>query len=317
MSSLYINYSNFFIPQKVLENNHFNEIGLTNEEIIAKSGIEQRRRTSSTENTNTMAIEAIKNSLDNLPYSLQEVDLIIGATYTPYDTIYSVAHTVQQYFDIANARCFTVDAACSSFINAVEIATCFFVAKKAKRAIIVCSENNSAYNNGKDKASGFLWGDGAAVAFISEERFSEGDIEIVDVNTTGLGNVGDSNESITLQPNHGGLKMPNGRDVFHYACTHLIGETKNMLDKNSLSIGDMSYFIPHQANKRITNYVAKQFGLPNSRVLSNIEQLGNTGCAGSLIALAQNQHRFHSNEHIVVSVFGGGYSSGSLLLKKI
>jgi len=317
MYSQYINYSNFYIPEYVLDNHYFHEIGLTNEEIIAKSGIQQRRRTSSKENTNTMAIEAIKNSLDNLPYPLKEIDLIIGATYTPYDTIYSVAHAVQQYFDIANAKCFTVDAACSSFINAVEVATCFFIAKKAKKALIVCSENNSAYNNGKDKASGFLWGDGAAVAFISSERCSEQDIAIMDVNTTGLGNIGYSHESITLQPNNGGLKMPNGRDVFHHACTHLIAETKTILDRNNLAVSDMSYFIPHQANKRITNYVAKQFGLANSRVLSNIEQLGNTGSAGSLIALAQNKTRFQPDDYIVVSVFGGGYSSGSLLLKKV
>jgi len=132
MSNQYINYSNFYIPEHVLDNHYFNEIGLTNEEIIAKSGIQQRRRTSSKENTNTMAIEAIKNSLDNLPYPLKEVDLVIGATYTPYDTIYSVAHAVQQYFDISDAKCFTVDAACSSFINAVEVATCFFYCKEGK-----------------------------------------------------------------------------------------------------------------------------------------------------------------------------------------
>jgi 3-oxoacyl-[acyl-carrier-protein] synthase-3 len=313
-----INLVTDYMPNVVIPNDYFFEnYGITNDEIIAKCGIKQRRRTLPNENTNSMAIEAVKKTLHIMPFPINETDLIIGATYTPYDTVGTLAHAVQKHFEITKAKCFTIDSACSSFVNAIEIVDSFFFNKKASKALVVMSENNSAYNDDSDKNSGFLWGDGAAAVVLSNERYSDEDIEVIDINTTGLGTIGKSIDGVFLKPGNGGLKMPFGKDVFQYACTYMIKETEQILHKNDIPISQLNYLIPHQANVRIIDYVARKLNLENSQILTNIERFGNTGSASTAIVLADNWGKFKKNDTIVISVFGGGYSSGGVLLKKL
>lgn len=313
-----INLVTDYIPDIVIPNEYFlNNYGITNEEIVSKSGIKQRRRTRPDENTNSMAIEAVKKALPDLPFPINEIVLIIGATYTPYDTGGTMAHAVQKQFKIGKAKCFTIDSACSSFVNAIEIVDCYFANKKASKALIVISENNSAYNDDSDKNSGFLFGDGAAAVFITNQRYSTDDIEVLDVNTSGLGHIGKSIDAVYVRPNNGGIRMPFGKDVFQFACTYMLLETEQILNKNGIPLNQLDYFIPHQANARITDYVAKKLNLESSRVLTNIEQFGNTGSASTPIVLSQNMRKFKQNDTICISVFGGGYSSGVVILKKL
>jgi 3-oxoacyl-[acyl-carrier-protein] synthase-3 len=307
-----------YLPDIVIPNLHFFvKYGISDEDIVAKSGIRQRRRTQAVENTNSIAIEAANKVLSVLPFPIEEIDLIIGATYTPYDTVGTLAHAVQKQFNISNAKCFTVGSACSSFVNAVEIVDCYFANNKATKALIVIAENNSLYNDDSDKKSGFLWGDGAAAVILTKQRYSDNDFEILDVKTTGLGHIGRSIDAVYARPRGGGIKMPLGIDVFQYACKYMVQETEEILKKNGIPIEQLNYFIPHQANARITDYVMTKLNLKPSQVLTNIENLGNTGCASTPIVLSQNRERFKQNDLIVISVFGGGYSSGALLLKKL
>jgi 3-oxoacyl-[acyl-carrier-protein] synthase-3 len=313
-----INYISSYIPEIIVTNDFFTDnYGISGEVIISKCGIKQRRRTRPEENTNSMAIETVKKVFFESPLSLNKIDLIIGATYTPYDTVGTLAHAVQKQFDIANAKCFTVDSACSSFVNALEIVECYFANKKASKALIIVSENNSVYNDYSNEKSGFLWGDGAAAVVISKERHSDEDIEVIDINTTGLGTIGKSIDGVFLKPGNGGLKMPFGKDVFQYACTYMIQETEQILHKNDIPISQLNYLIPHQANVRIIDYVTRKLNLENSQILTNIECFGNTGSASAAIVLADNWGKFKKNDTIVISVFGGGYSSGAVLLKKL
>lgn len=254
-----INLVTDYIPLIVIPNEYFFvNYGITNEDIISKCGIKQRSRTEPNENTNSMAIEAVKKALPDLPIPISEIDLIIGATYTPYDTGGTLAHAVQKQFKIDRAKCFTIDSACSSFVNAIEIVECYFANKKASKALIVISENNSAYSHDCDKYSGFLFGDGAAAVFITNQRYSDNDIEVTDVNTSGLGHIGKSIDAVYVRPNNGGIRMPFGKDVFQFACTYMIMETEQILIKNGIPLNQLNYFIPHQANARITDYVAKR-----------------------------------------------------------
>jgi 3-oxoacyl-[acyl-carrier-protein] synthase III len=313
-----INYLADYLPSEIIYNEHFTgKSGITNEEVISKSGIKQRRRTLPQENTNSMAIEAVIKALPDLPFQINEIDLVIGATYTPYDTAGTLAHAIQKQFDICNAKCFTIDSACSSFVNAVEIVDCYFANKKASKALIVISENNSAYSDDYDKNSGFLFGDGAAAVFITNQRYYANDIEIIDVNTTGLGHIGKSLEAVYVRPNSGGIRMPFGKDVFQYACKYMLLETEQILNVNNIHLSQLNYFIPHQANARITDYVSKKMKLKPSQVLTNIERLGNTGSASTPIVLSQNMEKYKQNDIIVISVLGGGYSSGAILLQKL
>lgn len=313
-----INCISHYVPETIVSNEYFHSnFNIHVDEIFEKTGIRQRRQTSIIENTNTMAIDAVKRALPKLPYSIDRIDLIIGATYTPYDTVGTLAHAVQRHFKIDSAKCFSLDSACSTVMYALEVADCYLSLKKASKVLIVASENNSAYNDHSDKNSGFLWGDGAAAIFVSKTNYSASDFLIIDISTNGLGSVGKNIDAVYLRPNNGGIKMPYGRDVFQFACKYMVQETINILKKNNLSLEQLKFLIPHQANARIIDYVIKDLNIKKSSVLNNIEEFGNTGSASTLIVLSQNIDKIHINDLVVISAFGGGYSSGAVLLKKI
>jgi 3-oxoacyl-[acyl-carrier-protein] synthase III len=314
---MYINTASHYLPATTLPNEYYTKLlGVTDEWIYKRSGIRSRTRAKSGENTNTMSVEATKAGIDRLPYPVSEIDLIVGATYTPYDTVGTLAHEVQRSFDIPRARVVSISSACASFINAMEIVEGYFATNKASRALVVVSEHNSAYSDDTDAQAGHLWGDGAAAVFVSKEKISDADIKVIDLNTTGLGHIGKSTEAVCLRPNAGGLTMPFGRDVFTNACKYMLLEVKEILRKNSFATDEIVHLIPHQANSRIISQLVEALGLRNGELIANIEQTGNTGCASTIIALSQNWQRFMKDELIALTVFGGGYSSGAMLLRK-
>ncbi len=315
---MYINAASHYLPKISIPNSYYTKlIGLSDEWIYKRSGIRSRSRAADDENTNTMSVQAVESAIDNLPYPLKEVDLIVGATYTPYDTIGTLAHAVQSRFDIDKARVVSVSSACSSVLNAIEIIEGYFATGKSQKAILVASEHNTSYSNESDEQSGHLWGDGAGALFISKTKCSDADLRVVGLNTTGLANVGKGLDGVYLRPRNGGLRMPHGRDVFVNASKYMIAETKDILHKYNLGLKDINYVIPHQANSRIIKSIAENLGLRNGEMITNMEQTGNTGCASTIIALSENWERFLPEQHIVVTVFGGGYSTGAMLLKKL
>jgi 3-oxoacyl-[acyl-carrier-protein] synthase-3 len=172
------------------------------------------------------------------------------------------------------------------------------------------------YNDETNEKSGHLWGDGAAAIFISKDRLNENEAKIVDVFSKGLGHIGKGPEGVYLRPKTEGLTMPFGRDVFLHACGQMIDALSNILSNNDLKMSDLNYIIPHQANKRIISNIAKQLQLDLDRFPGNIEYLGNTGCASTPIVLSEQWNTFNKGELISITVFGGGYSSGSFLVRK-
>ena len=314
---MYINAASHYLPETTVPNEYYTQLtGLADDWIFKRSGIRKRTKAGAEENTNTMSIEAVKSVAERLPYSLKDVDLIVGATYTPYDTVGTLAHAVQREFGIAGARVVSVSSACSSFLNGIEIVEGYFAVNKARRAIVIASEHNSVYNDDRDEQSGHLWGDGAGAVFISKEKIADNEMEIVDVSTTGLGDIGKSLDAVYLRPYQDGLKMPCGKDIFVHATRYMVSEVENLLARNGFGLNDIRYLIPHQANSRIINHVATTLGLRSGQSITNIEDAGNTGCASTAIAISQNWERFGKGELVVLSVFGGGYSSGAMLLKR-
>ncbi|UYZ61988.1 3-oxoacyl-ACP synthase III family protein [Hymenobacter weizhouensis] len=313
---MYIHHVAAYLPAEIITNEHFTRLnGLSHEWITERTGIRTRRKATPGENTNTMAVEATRRALAGAPaFPAADVDLIVGATYTPHDTIYTVAHAVQRELQVSDIPVVSVSSACSSLLNAVEIVEGYFALGKARRALVVVSEHNTAYNNEHDTVAGHLWGDGAATLLLSPERLAPTDLHVRTVLTGGAGNVGKADASVTLKPVERGIVMPHGKDVFTHACQYMSRVTQQVLERNGLSVADVAYLIPHQANLRITRNVVQQLGLPEERAVSNIEELGNTGCAGAAIALADIWPRLQPSEQVVVTVFGGGYSYGAMLL---
>jgi len=313
---MFINSTGYYIPSTRIDNDHFFNInGLTSDWIQQRTGIVTRSKAGDNENTETMGICAVTNALPHLSYDISTVDLVIGASYSPYDTVATLAHVIQRKFNIENAKAVYVSSACSSFINALEIAEGYFAMNKASKALIVCSEHNSSYCNETDPKSGHLWGDAAVAFFLSKERQHDNEPEIKEIYTKALGHIGKGPGGVYLRPKTEGIQMPDGRDVFMYACKYMCEAISQVLEKQQLKIDDISYLIAHQANMRIIANVEKQLGLKEGVALCNIQELGNTGSPSSPLVFSQNQDKFKKNETVVLTVFGGGYSSGSCLIQ--
>lgn len=314
---MFINATGYYIPEERIDNQHFLELnGLTSEWIEQRTGIRTRSKAKPEENINTMGLEAVRHALPRLPYDITEVDLIVSASYSPYDTVGTSAHVTQWEFNIQGARALYLSSACSSFLNALEVVEGYFAMGKATKALILSADKNSAYSNESDPKAGHLWGDAAAAFFLSKERVTEQDACILEIVTQGLGHIGKGPDSVQLRPRHGGIGMPEGKDVFIQACTYMPQNAKFLLERNGFTLNDLTYFIGHQANMRIINNIAKQLGLPDERFLHNIEELGNTGSVSSALVYTQNADNFKKGDLICITVFGGGYSAGACLIQK-
>lgn len=313
---LFINKIAHYLPESIVPNSYFKEVnGLDDEWIYSRTGIKTRSKASEDENTNTLAIKAVDIAVKNMPYPIEEVDLIIAATYSPYDTVATPAHMVQRRYHIENAKCVSVSAACSSFINALEIAQGYFAMGKATKALIIGAEHNSAYANETDPQSGHLWGDGAVAFFISGKNYSGNDPRIIDIHTRGLGHIGKANEAVYLRPLDGGIGMPEGRDVFINACHYMTEALQHVTRTYGKTVQDLTWISPHQANQRIIKTISRQTDIPEERFLMNIERRGNTGSPSCAISLSENIGKIKPGDLVGLAVFGGGYSCGAILLQ--
>lgn len=313
---MYINAMGYYVPSGRVPNEYFEKVnGLTSDWIFQRTGIKSRSKADADENCDTMAQAAVEDALKKLPYDIKDVDLVVGAYYAVYDSVATAAHVIQQKYSIKHAKVVYASAACSSFINGLEIAEGYFAMGKAKRALVICSEHNTYYSNEKDPKSGHLWGDAAVAFFVSKEKEGENDIEILDIFTEGLGDVGKGPGGVKLRPGEDGITMPDGRDVFINACRYMIYALNNSLEHTGLKKEDISKFICHQANKRIVAQVAHQLEKPLEEFVNNIEELGNTGSASAPLVLSQHKGDFKKGDIIALMVFGGGYSCGCFIIK--
>lgn len=313
---MFINATGYYVPAERVPNEHFLNInGLTSEWILQRTGIRTRSKAGKGEGHNSMGLAAIQNAKYKLPYDITDVDLIVSASYSPYDTVATLAHIAQREFKMEKAKAVYASSACSSFVNGLEIIEGYFAMGKATKALLVCSEHNTYYANETDKVCGHLWGDAAVAFFVSKERESDSDFTVKSIYTHGLGHVGKGPEGVRLRPHEDGIAMPDGRDVFLHACRYLIKGLEHITADSGISISDLDYIICHQANMRIVANVAHNLQMDMSRFLNNIEELGNTGSASSALVFAQNADKFEKGQRIGLTVFGGGYSVGSFLVE--
>ena len=181
--------------------------------------------------------------------------------------------------------------------------------------MVIVADHNTLYYNEQDTISGHLWGDGAAALLITKERQSEADFTIKALLTGGAAHTAKATTAVMMKPADGGVTMPHGRDVFINACQYMPKASLEILERCGLTLADVDYILPHQANLRISRNVMNTLGLPEEKLISNIQRYGNTGCAGCGIALSEQWDSFQKGQRIVVTVFGGGYSYGAMLVE--
>lgn len=315
---MYINQICHYLPAKVLDNAYFSKTtGLSEDELLKKAGIRTRVVCAKGENSSTIAIKAIETCKDKYVFQLQDIDLIVSATYTPHDTINTIAHVVQNHYKIPNAKALQVSSACSSFINAMEVVRGYQEINKTNKSLVIASEHNTGFVDETDVKAGHLWGDAAAAVFVSKEKIGTKSLRVIDIISTGLGHIGMSIEAITLKPMDDGLRMYHGKDVFIHAIEYMTKFVQDIVTKNGYALSDLKYLVPHQANIRIIDQVAKNLNCDKSKILINIQKYGNTGCVSTPLLLSEHWNEFEQADLIAVTVFGGGYSAGAMLLEVV
>ncbi|MEM9987361.1 MAG: ketoacyl-ACP synthase III, partial [Bacteroidota bacterium] len=287
---MFINAIDHYYPEQVIPNAYFQNInGMTEEWMESRTGIRERRKAGPDENTETMALAATQRAWQKLPYPVEDLGLIVAATYSPHDTVATLGHVIQHDLPVGEVPVVTITSACSSLLNALEIVQGYFAMGKAETALVVVSDHNTRFANEEDTKAGHLWGDGAAALFVSQARKADSDFQILDILTGGAAHVGKNLEGVKLIPDGPGILMPNGRDVFIHATQYMSKISQQIVERNGKQLEDLSWLIPHQANFRISKKVAEDLGLPLDKVVSNIQYLGNTGCAGCGIAFSEHQ----------------------------
>jgi len=316
-----------YLPEKVLTNQDLEKMVETSDAwIVERSGIKERRIARADEATSDMALAAAREALRDAHLSPQDIDLIVVATITP-DTVFpSTACRLQGKLGCRHIPAFDVAAACSGFLYALTVAEKFIRSGTVRHALVVAAEKLSAITDWTDRSTCVLFGDGAGAAVLSA-------VESGGILSTYLGTDGTQNGLIVMPA--GGSRMPashetvdqrlhvikmNGAEVFKVAVKTMANaaiEAMNALGVHSAD--EVSLVIPHQANIRIINAVAKRMGvnLSEGKVYLNIERYGNMSAASTAVALAEavQSGRVKKGDRLVLVAFGSGITWGAMVIE--
>ena len=314
-----------YLPEKKLTNKHLEKFLDTSDEWIQdRTGIQTRRIASKNEATSDLCINAIKELLNEKNIDPNDIDAIIVATVTPDMMFPSTACIIQKKIGANYAWGFDLSAACSGFLFALETGSQFISSGRYKKVLVVGSDTMSSILNYSDRNTCILFGDGAGVVLLEPSKKGFGVIDSK-LNIDGRGGeylylkAGGSRlpTSIeTIKNNHHFLYQ-EGKTVFKYAVRGMYNVSKDILERNNISVKDIKLFIPHQANKRIIDSTAKKLKIDSNKVLINIDKYANTTAGTIPIGLydAVNENKVSKGDYVLLTVFGAGFTFGSTLIK--
>ncbi|MBP5321498.1 MAG: ketoacyl-ACP synthase III [Kiritimatiellae bacterium] len=308
------------LPEKRLTNFDLEKIVATSDEwITQRVGIKERRIAADNEYSSTFSIRAAQDALKaaNLPAS--EIDFILVATSTPDMIFPNTACLVQRAIGADRAAVLDIYCACSGFIYGSSIAWSMIASGAMKHVLVIGVEINSRILNWKDRGSCILFGDGAGAAVFSPCPAGEG---VLTFEIGGDGNYGDLlklvNSGCVKHPEYDGTYITmQGNEVFKQAVRTMNECALEVLEKAGLDPADVDLLIPHQANIRIIDAVAKRLELPPEKVFVNIEKYGNTTAGTIPIALCEalEENRIKKGDIILMDAFGAGLTWGALLMR--
>lgn len=305
------------VPRKIVTNDDLSKFVETSDEwIFQRTGIRERRI--SDENTSELAHRSAVEAIENSNIDKNEIDLIVCATMTPDNFTPSVACMVQEKLGLGdNVTAFDVNAACTGFVFALKIVASMLNTYHKKALIIGC-ETLSKIINFEDRNICVLFGDGAGAIVVEKDEKNE------EFYTCSLGNDKDliaENVEMNFEMKNkvlksGFLKM-DGKEVFKFAINVVEKSINKILDMNNLKIEDINLIIPHQANQRIINNVAKKFNISNDKFFVNLEKYGNTSAASIPMALCEafESKKITKGDKVILVGFGGGLTWGSTIIE--
>ncbi|MEE8662901.1 MAG: beta-ketoacyl-ACP synthase III [Acetobacter sp.] len=307
------------LPERIVTNAELaTRIDTSDEWIRTRTGIHQRHLAGENDTCVSLATGAARSALENAGIPASDIDLIIVATSTPDQAFPSVAVRVLGELGISRGYGFDVAAACSGFIYALSIADGLIRAGNARCALVIGSEIYSRILDWEDRGTAVLFGDGAgAVVLRASETDGEEGILVTHLHADGeTGDLLYVDGAVGLRDKPGVLRM-SGRDVFRHAVAKLASSVDEVLASCNLQHSDVSWLVPHQANIRIIEGVAKKLDLPMERVVVTVDRHANTSAASIPLALdeARRDGRIRPGDLVLMEALGGGLTWGSALVR--
>ncbi len=311
-----------YLPEKILTNADLAKIVDTSDEwILERTGISQRHIASDGETTSDLAVKASEAALKAAGVDVGEIDLIVCATTTPDDTFPAAATHVQRRLGMTRGAAFDVQAVCSGFVYALNVADNFIRVGQAKTVLVIGAETMSRLLDWTDRTTCVLFGDGAGAMVLKagEGTGTPADRGILSNHIYSDGRLRDllyvdGGPSTTQTTGH--LRM-QGREVFKHAVTNISAAIMAALDANGFQASDIDWFVPHQANRRILEATAKKIGLRPESVVMTVARHGNTSAASIPLALheAVTDGRVKQGDLVLLEAMGGGFTWGSTLIR--
>ncbi len=309
-----------YLPEQVLTNAELEQrIETTAEWIVERTGVEERHIAAPWETTCDLAERAARHALEAADLDPRRIDLIVLGTTTPDHVFPSVATQLQHRLGCYGGPAFDVQAVCTGFVYAMDIANRFIRTGAARRALVVGADTFTRIINWQDRGTCILFGDGAG-AVVLEAADEPG---IIDSQLHADGRykellwvpAGVSGGYDQTRQNAAFVEM-RGSEVFKVAVTTLKEIAEQILAANHMTIADVDWLIPHQANRRILAATAKRLGLPEERVVDCVRLHGNTSAASVPLALdvAVRDGRIQRGDTLLLEGFGGGFTWGAVLL---
>lgn len=305
------------VPDYILTNDELATIVETNDEWIrTRTGIEERRICKD-ETITELCVKAAKETLDDAGITAEQLDLIICSTMRGENLTPSQGCMIQKEIG-AKCPAFDLNAACSGFIYALDVADGYFVRKKVKYVLVVSMDNLSNITNWKDRSTCVLFGDGGAAAVLGE-----GD-DLLAIHLTAAGNDkvlriphGENSSPFYEHKPEPALLQMMGNDVYKFAVTAMPEGIRTVVEEAGLQQSDVNWVIPHQANIRIINTAAAKLDIPRERFFCNINHYGNTSSGSVPIALheASQAGLLKKGDIIALCAFGGGLTTGSCIIR--
>ncbi|HUF03938.1 MAG TPA: beta-ketoacyl-ACP synthase III [Aridibacter sp.] len=312
-------------PKGVLTNADLEQMVETSDEwITTRTGIRERRKAAPDEYTSQFAVRAGRQAIERAGLKPEDIEIIVCATTTPDQILPSTGCLIQRDLGCVNAAGMDVFAACSGFIYGITMVESMIRTGQIRFGLVIGAEVLTKYVDYTDRTTCVIFGDGAGAAvlgpvedgkgILATKILSDGNYEERLYARGGGTKLGTTHETIDSKEHY--FKM-RGNEIFKVAVRNMSGISKEMLDRAGLTVEDVDLVIPHQANQRITDAVAKKLGVDPEKVYSNIDRMGNTSSASIPIALDEvmQSGRVKEGDVVLLTAFGGGITWGATVIR--
>lgn len=312
-----------YAPDDILDNEMLSKMVDTNDEwITTRVGIKERRiLRDPSKGSSYLGIKAVERLLESTGTKPEEVELLICATSNPDYRFPSTGSIIAHNVGLTNAYSYDIQAACAGFLVALEDGAAYIKSGLRKKVVVVAAEKMSSMTNYTDRATCPLFGDGAGAMLLEPTEENVGIIDgVFHIDGQGLEHLWmpaggsalpASHETVDAQQHY---VIQDGRNVYKNAVTDMLESSLEVMKRNNLTVDQVDWFIPHQANLRIIEAVGSRLGIDNEKVLVNIEKYGNTSAASIPLCLDEYKDRLKKGDRVILTAFGAGFTWGALYI---